>query len=105
MSDAGDRIEFPGGHGRLDRAYWLSRCERFRVETADGTPLGRVEEVHYYARLDQPDELIVRVGLFGLRRLNVPVEAVRRINPSEQRLTLAPEASAQTRTAPRPNAA
>lgn len=98
-------MEFPGGHGRLDRAYWLSRCARFRVETADGTPLGRVEEVHYFARLDQPDELIVRVGLFGLRRLSVPVEAVRRINPSEQRLTLAPEASAQTRTTRRHNAA
>jgi hypothetical protein len=96
MRDGGNqRVEFPGGHGRIDRAYWLSRCERFRVEAADGTPLGRVEEVHYFARLDQPDELIVRVGLFGLRRLTVPVEAVRRINPSEQRLTLAPGTAAQ----------
>lgn len=98
-------MEFPGGHGRLDRAYWLSRCERFRVEAVDGALLGRVEEVHYFARLDQPDELIVRVGLFGLRHLRVPVEAVRRINPSEKRLTIAPEASAQTLTTRRHNAA
>jgi hypothetical protein len=89
-------VGFPVGHGRLDRAYWLSRCEHFRVEQADGTPIGRVEELRYRSRLDEPDELTVRLGLFGLRRLTFPVEAVRRIHASQRRLTLAPGATARS---------
>src|SRR5690242_6350769 len=90
---AGRRVvEFPIGHGRLDRGYWLSRCERFLVEDAEGAAIGRVEEVRYESRLDRPDELTVRVGLFGRRRLIFPVEAVRRIRVPERCLRLSPGA-------------
>jgi hypothetical protein len=81
-------IQFPIGHG-FDRAYWLSRCEGFLVEGADGTRIGVVVELHYRSRLDQPDELAVRAGRFGQRLLIYPVEAVQTIRPNQARLLLA----------------
>lgn len=92
----GDRrlIQFPVGDAKRDRAYWLCRCEGFLVCRGDGERLGRVAELHYLSRLDQPDELTVPVGLFGLRRRTYPVEAVQEILAHEQRLILAPDAVA-----------
>lgn len=84
----GELLEFPRGHG-FDRAYWLSRCEGFLVEDAAGMRIGRVMELHYVSRLDQPDVLAVRAGRLGLRVLIYPAEAVQAILPTEGRLVLA----------------
>ncbi len=67
------------------------------VESAEGMRIGRVVELHYGSRLDQPDELAVQAGRFGLRLLVYPAEAVKSIHPGEQRLIL-------TRVQPRPRA-
>ncbi len=77
----------------FDRAYWLCRCEGFLVKSAEGMRIGRVVELHYGSRLDQPDELAVQTGRFGLRLLVYPAEAVRSIQPGERRLILAPGAA------------
>ena len=84
----GEPIEFPVGRG-FDRAYWLSRCEGFLVQDSDGMRIGTVVELHYYSRLDQPDELAVRVGRLGHRQLIYPAQAVQTILPSKARLVLA----------------
>ena len=80
-------IQFPRGHA-YDRAYWLSRCEGFLLEDAAGVRIGRVVEVHYESRLDQPDALAVRAGRLGLRLLVYPTAAVQTIVPAEGRLVL-----------------
>jgi hypothetical protein len=83
-----ERIQIPIGRG-FDRAYWLSRCEGFLVETAEGMRIGTVVELHYRSRLDQPDDLLVQAGRFGLRLLTYPAEAVETIFPGQARLLLA----------------
>jgi hypothetical protein len=56
-------LQFPRPLG-WDTDYWLCRCEGFAVEAPQGR-LGIVEEVRFRSRLDRPDELLVRGGLFG----------------------------------------
>jgi hypothetical protein len=84
-------LEFPRPLA-WDRDYWLCRCEGFRVE-APTERLGVVEAVRFGSRLDRPDELLVRGGVFGNRRLVIPVADVEEIAPRQQRLVLrrAPE--------------
>jgi hypothetical protein len=81
-------IEFPRGRG-FDRAYWLSRCEGFLVESADGSRIGTVVDLHYRSRLEQPDELVVRAGWLGRRLLIYSAEAVQTVVPGKARLILA----------------
>jgi len=85
-------IQFPIEHG-FDRAYWLSRCKGFLVEDEEGMRIGKVYELHYRSRLDQPDELAVRAGPFGHRLLIYHTEAVQTILPNQARLVLAADAS------------
>lgn len=75
--------------GSADRAYMLTRCQGFLVQAADGNRIGTVIELHYRSRLDQPDELAVRTGLFGHRLLICPTATVEQIIPGEHRLLLA----------------
>jgi hypothetical protein len=84
----GEPIQFPVGRG-FDRRYWLSRCEGFLVQDAEGMRVGRVVELHYHSRVDQPDELAVRAGRLGHRLLIYRTEAVEAILPGKARLVLA----------------
>ncbi len=79
-------LEFPRPLS-WDHDYWLCRCEGFRVDAPTGR-LGLVEAVRFGARLDRPDELLVRGGVFRNRTLVVPVSDVREIVPLQQRLVL-----------------
>lgn len=71
----------------LDRSYWLSRCEGFRVDAADGR-IGFVEEVVFSSKLDEPDALVVRAGLFGRRTILISAHDVAEVVPREKRLRL-----------------
>jgi hypothetical protein len=71
----------------FDRSYWLGRCEGFRVESSDGR-VGVVAEVLFSSRIDRPDALVLRAGLFGRRTLVVPVDEIAEISPREKRVTL-----------------
>jgi hypothetical protein len=78
----------------FDRAYRLSRCRGFLVQTHEGKRIGTVSELHYRSRLDQPDELAVQRGLLGLQRLVYRADQVEAILWSEQRLVLIADAKA-----------
>ena len=84
-------LEFPRPRD-WDRDYWLCRCEGFRVD-APTERVGVVEAVRFGSRLDRPDELLVRGGVLGTRRLVIDVMDVDEVVPREQRLVLrgAPE--------------
>jgi len=71
----------------LERDYWLCRCEGFEVESPTGRT-GVVEGVRFLSRVDQPDLLEVRAGLFGRQLLLVPAEEVEGIFATEERLVL-----------------
>jgi len=79
-------LEFPRPFN-WDHNYWLCRCEGFRVDAPTGR-LGLVEAVRFGSRLDRPDELLVRGGLFGNRRLVVAVSDVQKVVPREERVVL-----------------
>jgi hypothetical protein len=79
-------LEFPR-HLSWDQDYWLCRCEGFRVDAPNGR-LGLVEAVRFGARLDRPDELVVRGGLLRNRTLVVPVSEIEEVVPRQQRLVL-----------------
>ena len=70
-----------------DRDYWLCRCEGFKVDASTGR-LGFVEAVRFGSRLDRPDELLVRGGVLGGRRLVIAVADVQEVIPRQQRLTV-----------------
>jgi hypothetical protein len=79
-------LEFPR-HLSWDQDYWLCRGEGFRVDAPNGR-LGLVEAVRFGARLDRPDELLVRGGFLRNRTLVVPVSEVEAVVPRQQRLVL-----------------
>jgi hypothetical protein len=91
-------LEFPRSRG-FDRDYWLSRCEGFRVETAEGRPVGAVVELRYRSAVERPDRLVVRGGRFATRVVIVPVASVAAIVPGEERLVLRPQAAEQPQRA------
>lgn len=70
------------------RAYWLARCEGFRVDSPDGR-FGLVEAVMLRVRPDEADALVVRAGVLGRRLVIVPIEDVAEIAPRRKRLVLA----------------
>jgi CelD/BcsL family acetyltransferase involved in cellulose biosynthesis len=84
----------PATHEALDRAYWLSNCEGFRVDSPQGR-FGLVEAVMFRSRPNEPDALIVRSGLLARRLVLVPLEDVAEVLPRRQRIVLerVPEAS------------
>ena len=67
------------------RDYWLGHCEGFRMEDDTGS-LGIVEEV--LGDEDDPDELLVRGGLFANRLYRIRVEAIEEIEPRVQRIVV-----------------
>jgi hypothetical protein len=83
------QLQFPRPLG-WDTDYWLCRCEGFTVD-APGGRVGVVEEVRFASRLDRPDELLVRGGLFGGRSLLVRVTDVEEIAPQRERVVLRSE--------------
>jgi hypothetical protein len=68
-------------------AYWLRRCQGFRVES-DGRRIGIVEDVLYGAEHDRPSALLVRTGMLKRRLEAISVEDVEAIFPRAQRLSL-----------------
>jgi hypothetical protein len=80
------RLEFPRPLA-WDRDYWLCRCEGFKVDAPAGR-LGFVEAVRFGSRLDRPDELLVRGGILGNRRLVVAVADVDEVLPLQQLVIL-----------------
>jgi hypothetical protein len=65
------------------RDYWLGHCEGFRVDDENGR-LGVVDQI--LGDDDEPEELVVRGGLFVSRRFWVPVDAIREIEPRARRI-------------------
>lgn len=70
------------------RAYWLARCEGFRVDSPEGR-YGRVEAVMFRVRPDDPDALVVRTGVLGRRLVLVPADDVADVTPRRERISLA----------------
>lgn len=67
------------------REYWLGHCEGFLVE--DGTrKLGVVEAV--IGPEDEPEQLVVRGGLFANRVYTVSVDDVLEIEPRAECIVL-----------------
>ena len=84
-------IEIPAPRALTDQAYWLCRCEGFRVVVGSRL-LGTVEAVRFERRHDRPDSLIL-AGTGPRRRLSeVPVEAIAEIAPAEDLIRLDPDA-------------
>lgn len=71
----------------LAREYWLCRCEGFQVDSPAGR-VGVVEGLRFLSRLDQPDLLEVRGGLFGRVLSFIPVEDVEDVVAAERRLVI-----------------
>jgi hypothetical protein len=69
------------------RFYWLCRCEGFRVDSPEGR-VGLVEAVMFRTRPDEPDALIVRIGVLGRRLAIVPIEDVEDVLPRRERVLL-----------------
>ena len=65
------------------RDYWLGHCEGFRVED-ETRRLGLVEEV--LGDGDDPEEIVVRGGLFANRVYRIRVEAIEEIEPRAERI-------------------
>jgi hypothetical protein len=68
-------------------AYWLRRCQGFRVDSG-GRRLGIVEDVLYGAEHDRPSALLVRTGILKRRLEAISLEDVEAIYPRLQRLSL-----------------
>lgn len=70
-----------------DENYWLGHCEGFWVDRPDGR-LGVVEHVVYRSRVDRPDAVAVRRGLWRSQTVTVPVADVVEVRPSQSRLVV-----------------
>ena len=68
-------------------AYWLRRCQGFRVDSAGGR-IGIVEDVLYGAEHDRPSALLVRSGIFKRRLEAISLDDVEAIYPRAQRLSV-----------------
>jgi hypothetical protein len=71
----------------VERDYSLCRCEGFWVESPTGR-VGIVEGLRFLSRIDRPDLLEVRAGLFGRQLLLIPVEQVEGVIFAEGRLLI-----------------
>ena len=69
------------------RYYWLGQSEGFRVDSPEGR-FGLVEAVMFRTRPDEPDALIVRVGVLGRKLIIVPIEDVADVTPRRERIVL-----------------
>jgi hypothetical protein len=62
-----------------DLAYWLARCQGFRVESPTGR-LGTVVGLRWESRVDRPDRLVIRTRFRHERE--IAIESVERIDPN-----------------------
>ena len=72
----------------VDRAFWLGRCQGFRVDDLDGRRVGVVEHVVYQSRIDCPDMVAVTGGMWRPRTREVPVDEVVEVVPSQSTLVV-----------------
>lgn len=82
----------PDPKAPIDREYWLAHCEGYRVDSPGGR-VGLVEEVRRVDGDERPESLAVLAGMYGRRRLLIPVSEIDAIVPYEQRVFLRPSAS------------
>ena len=73
--------------GEVDRAYWLTHCEGYRVDGSEGR-LGFVEQVRIGKDSPADTILAVRAGRLGRRHLLVSVAEVAFVVPRAQRIWL-----------------
>lgn len=71
-----------------ERAYWLRRCEGFRVSDSSGV-LGHVDSVRFLRELEEPDTLIVLNKRWPRRLCEIAVSEVAEIAPERREITLA----------------
>lgn len=71
--------------GYWARDYWRGHCQGFRVED-ETRGLGVVEAV--VGDEDEPEQLVVRGGLFPNRVYRIPVDAIRQIDPRTKRIVV-----------------
>jgi hypothetical protein len=72
-----------------ERAYWLRRCEGFRVCDSSGV-LGTVDSIRFGHDLDLPDTLVVLAQRRGRRRrFEIAVSELAKISPEQEEITLA----------------
>ncbi len=71
-----------------ERAYWLRRCEGFRVSDSSGV-LGHVESVRFLRELEEPDTLVVLNKRWPRRECEIAVSEVAEIAPERREITLA----------------
>lgn len=78
-------------NGGIDRYYWLAHCEGYLVDS----PGGRVGLVERVLRVEgeRPEALVILAGMYGRRRLTIPVNEVDVILPYAQRVLLRSSAS------------
>ena len=72
---------------KVDRDYWLGRCEGYRVESARRR-IGIVESMTFVSRADRPDALVLRTGFLRRKPLVVPITDVVEIIPRELRIVV-----------------
>lgn len=77
----------PYGLPTADHDYWLACCQDFLVDTPEG-PLGIVDRVISASSTGRPKSLVVSLGWFGRRFVQVRVEDVLEILPSQRRLVV-----------------
>jgi hypothetical protein len=68
------------------REYWLGHCQGFRVDDENGR-VGAVEAI--LGGNDEPEQLLVRGGLFVRRSIMIPLDAVQEIEPLARRIRVA----------------
>jgi hypothetical protein len=81
-------VEIPRDADTSGRAYWLRRCEGFRV-VVDSHSLGTVEAIHFGLHHDRPDTVIVRADGRGHRLFHVTVENIAELSFEDGLITLA----------------
>jgi hypothetical protein len=71
-----------------ERAYWLRRCEGFRVSDYSGV-LGHVDSIRFEHELEKPDTLVVLNKRWPRRQCEIPVSDIAEITPERHEITLA----------------
>lgn len=86
LSSAPESVQ-PEPKAPIDREYWLAHCEGYRVDSPGGR-VGLVEEVRRVDGDERAESLAVLAGMYGRRRLMIPVSEVGVIVPHAERLFL-----------------
>jgi hypothetical protein len=73
--------------GCWTRDYWLRHCEGYAVESSKGR-IGYVEEILRAEESGDPAELVVRDGSGERSTVVIPIERIREIRPSCERIVV-----------------